>query len=77
MTAPAMPPAVPPAGRPAVSEISALIAWMRRLPGAGAHRAGPAEVAAFRHAKKDLLTRIDRHDRTPATPDDQPGDSVD
>lgn len=77
MTAPAMPPAVPPAGRPAVSEISALIAWMRRLSGAGAHRADPAEVAAFRHAKKDLLTRIDRHDRTPATPDDQPGDSVD
>ena len=77
MTAPAMPPAVPSAGRPAVWEISALIAWMRRLSDAGAHRADPAEVAAFRHAKKDLLTRIERHDRTPATPDDQPGDSVD
>ena len=77
MTAPAMPPAVPPAGRPAVSEISALIAWMRHLSGAGAHRAGPAGAAAFRHAEKDLLTRIERHDRTPATPYDQPGDSVD
>ena len=77
MTAPAMPPAIPSAGRPAVSEISALIAWMRRLSDAGAHRADPAEVAAIGHAKKDLLTRIERHDRTPATPDDQPGDSVD
>jgi hypothetical protein len=50
---------------------------MRRLSDAGAHRADPAEAAAFRHAKKDLLTRIERHDRTPATPYDQPGDSVD
>ena len=77
MTAPATPPAVPPVGRPAVSEISALIAWMRRLSHAGLHRADPAELAAFHHAKQDLLTRIERHNHTPATPYDQPGDSVD
>jgi hypothetical protein len=50
---------------------------MRRLSDAGVHRAGPAELAAFHHAKQDLLTRLERHDRTPAAPHDQPGDSVD
>ena len=77
MTAPATHPPALPAGRPAVWEISALIAWARRLSDAGLHRADPAELAAFHHAKRDLLTRIQRHDRTPAAPHDQPGDSVD
>jgi len=77
MTAPALPPAVPSAGHPAVSEISALIAWMRRLSDTGAHRADPAELAAFHQAKKDLLTRIERRNHTPAIPYDQPGDPVD
>ena len=58
---------------PAPGEVSALIAWMRRLPGAGAHRAGPAELAAFQNAKKDLLARIERSH----APGDQPGDPVD
>jgi hypothetical protein len=44
--------------RPAPAEVSALIAWMRRLSDAGAGRADPAELAAFQHAKKDLLVRI-------------------
>ena len=61
------PPAVPSAGRPAASEISALIAWMRRLSDTGAHRADPAELTAFHHAKRDLLTRIEHHNHTPAT----------
>jgi hypothetical protein len=69
------PPAAPSAGPPAASEVSALIAWMRRLAGAGLHQADPAELAAFGHAKQDLLARIDRHHHTPATPDDQPGES--
>ncbi len=43
---------------PAPAEVSALIAWMRRLSDAGAHRADPAELAAFQNAKKDLLARI-------------------
>jgi hypothetical protein len=60
-------PAAPSAGPPAVSEISALIAWARRLSDAGAHRANPAELAAFHHAKRDLLTRIERHNHPPAT----------
>ena len=77
MTEPAAHPAVPSTGRPAVSEISALIAWMRRLTGAGLHRAGPAELAAFQHAKQDLLIRIERCSHTPATRYEQPGDSVD
>jgi hypothetical protein len=64
----------PPAARPAVPEISALIAWMRRLSDAGVHRADPAELAAFQHAKRDLLTRLERCNRTPGTPHDQPGD---
>jgi hypothetical protein len=63
-----------PAGRPAISEISALITWMRRLSDAGVHRAGPAELAAFQHAKRDLLTRLERHAPAPAAPHDQPGD---
>ena len=58
---------------PAPGEVSALIAWMRRLPGAGAHQAGPAELAAFQNAKKDLLARI----QASHAPDDQPGDPVD
>jgi hypothetical protein len=50
---------------------------MRRLSDAGVHRADPAELAAFRRAKQDLLARLERHHRTPAAPDDQPGDSDD
>jgi hypothetical protein len=55
------------------AEISALITWMRRLSDAGAHRASPAELAAFQHAKKDLLARI----QSSHGHDDQPGDPVD
>lgn len=73
MTQPTVPPATPSAVPPTASEISALIAWMRRL-SAGLHRAGPAELAAFQHAKTDLLARIERHNHTPATAYDQPGD---
>jgi hypothetical protein len=47
---------------------------MRRLSDAGVHRADPAELAAFQHAKRDLLTRLERCNRTPGTPHDQPGD---
>jgi hypothetical protein len=47
---------------------------MRRLSDAGVHRADPAELAACQHAKQDLLTRLERHDRAPAAPHDQPGD---
>ena len=61
-------PAIPSAGPPAASEISALIAWARRLSDAGAHRASPAELAAFHHAKHDLLARIERRNHPPATP---------
>jgi hypothetical protein len=50
---------------------------MRRLSHAGLHRADPAELAAFHHAKQDLLARIERHNHTPAAPGGQPGDSVD
>jgi hypothetical protein len=63
-----------PPGRPPVSEISALIAWMRRLSDAGVHRAAPAELAAFHHAKRDLLTRLERCSRAPEAPHDQQGD---
>ena len=42
---------------PAPAEVSALIAWMRRLSDAGGRR-DPAELAAFQDAKKDLLARI-------------------
>ena len=58
---------------PAPAEVSALIAWMRRLSDAGTHRASPAELAAFQHAKKDLLARI----QASHAPDDQPGDPGD
>jgi hypothetical protein len=68
-------PTAPAAGPPAAGEISALIAWLRRLSGLGAHRADPAELAAFLHAKRDLLARIERcSPTTPATPYNQPGD---
>jgi hypothetical protein len=40
---------------------------MRRLSDAGVHRASPAELAAFRHAKQDLLARIERRNHPPAT----------
>ena len=66
-------PAVHRASPLAASEVSALIAWMRHLSDAGVHRADPAELAAFHHAKQDLLARI----HPPASPDDQPGESVD
>ena len=55
---------------PAPGEVSALIAWMRRLSDAGVHRADPAELAAFQEAKKDLLARVEHSQ----APDDQPGD---
>ena len=61
--------------KPTTGEISALIAWMRRLSDAGIHRADPAELAAFQLAKAGLLARIQRHSH--ATPCDQPGDIVD
>jgi hypothetical protein len=53
----------PPA--PAPGEVSALIAWMRRLSDAGIRRADPAELAAFQHAKQDLLARIGHHRHAP------------
>jgi hypothetical protein len=62
----------PPAAQPDAAEISGLIAWMRRLSDAGVRQAGPAELAAFQNAKKDLLARIER-----CRPHDQPGDPVD
>ena len=77
MTEPAVQPDAPAAGPPPAGEVSALIAWMRRLSRAGLHRADPAELAAFHHAKKDLLARIERHTHAPATAYDQPGDPVD
>jgi hypothetical protein len=58
---------------PAPAEVSALIAWMRRLSDAGVGQADPAELAAFQNAKKDLLARI----QASHSPDDQPGDPVD
>jgi hypothetical protein len=61
VTAPAAHLRAPSAGPPAASEVSALIAWMRRLSDTGIHRADPAELAAFQHAKQDLLARIERH----------------
>lgn len=55
---------------PAPGEVSALIAWMRRLSDAGAHRADPSELAAFQDAKKDLLARIEAsHTASPQTGD--------
>jgi hypothetical protein len=66
-----------PAEPPAPSEVSALITWMRRLSDAGARRADPAELAAFQHAKHDLLARIQHRDHAPANACDQPGEPVD
>lgn len=54
--------------QPAASEVSALIAWMRRLSDAGISHAGPAELAAFQNAKKDLIARIERRDEQPGDP---------
>jgi hypothetical protein len=54
--------------RPAASEVSALIAWMRRLSDAGIDRADPAELAAFQNAKKDLIARIGHRDQQPGGP---------
>jgi len=62
-----------PAAPPDAAEISALIAWMRRLPDAGVRQAGRAGLAAFQNARKDLLARI----QAGHGPDDQPGDPVD
>lgn len=59
MTAPAAPPP---------GEVSALIAWMRRLSDAGIRNASPPELAAFQNAKKNLIARIERRD-------EQPGDT--
>ena len=56
--------------QPAASEVSALIAWMRRLSDAGISHAGPAELAAFQDATKDLLARS----QASHAPDNQPGD---
>ncbi len=53
---------------PAPGEVSALIAWMRRLSDAGIRNASPAELAAFQNAKKNLIARIERRD-------EQPGDT--
>ena len=55
--------------QPAASEVSALIAWMRRLSDAGASRADPAELAAFQDAKKDLLARIGHREEQPGAPE--------
>ena len=78
MTQPAAHRASPPASAPAAPEVSALIAWARRLSDAGIGRADPAELAAFHHAKQDLLARIGHRGHTPAaTLHDQPGESVD
>jgi len=63
-------PADPPADRVTSSEISSLITWMRRLSDTGASRAGPAELAAFQHAKQALPARIAGH----TTHGDQPSD---
>jgi hypothetical protein len=57
----------PRAARPAPAEISALIAWARRLSDTGVTRADPAELAAFHQAKQDLLERIQRHNHARAT----------
>jgi len=42
---------------PDPAEVSALMAWMRRLSDAGPRR-DPGELAAFQAAKNDLLARI-------------------
>lgn len=45
---------------PSPGEVSAFIAWMRRLSDAGIRNASPAELAAFQNAKKNLIARIER-----------------
>jgi hypothetical protein len=60
----------PSPSRVASSEISGLIAWMRRLSDAGVGQADPAELAAFHHTKQALLARI----AGPSTQGDQPFD---
>ena len=55
--------------RPSLSEISELIAWARRLSDAGIAGVPAAELAAYRAAKHDLLTRLTTDD--PAEQDDQ------
>ena len=55
---------------PAPAEVSALIAWMRRLSDAGPRR-DPGELAAFLDAKNDLLARI----RASRAPEEEGGES--
>ena len=50
---------------PSPGEVSALIAWMRRLSDAGIRNASPAELAAFQNAKKNLIARTERRDQQP------------
>ena len=50
---------------PSPGEVSALIAWMRRLSDAGIRNASPAELAAFQNAKKNLIARTGRRDQQP------------
>lgn len=57
-------------------EIADLIAWLRRLSDAGTRQADPAELAAFCHARQQLLARIGHHDH-PQPPAGQPGDPGD
>ena len=66
----------PPPEPVSAQEISRLITWMRQLSGVGISRADPAELAAFRQAKTDLLARIDHRNRTQA-PAGPSGDPVD
>jgi hypothetical protein len=71
-------PAVHRASPPAASEVSALITWARRLSDGGVHRADPAELAAFHHARHELLARIQHRGHAPAaTTYHQPGESLD
>jgi hypothetical protein len=52
--------AVHTAGPPGTWEISALAAWMRRLPDTSTHRADLGEPAAFHRAGRGLPARIER-----------------
>jgi hypothetical protein len=54
----------PASGRVRPGEICDLIGWMRRLSDAGLHRADPAELSAFQHAKQELLARIESDDHS-------------
>ena len=54
---------------PSPGEVSALIAWMRRLSDAGVSHAAPAELAAFQNAKKNLIARLERRDEQPGDPE--------